>query len=310
MNHQRDISELIHAIVPPLRWSPVAWLMTMMSAVVMVACILFFCSKNDSAMVMILFALPGVVFVICLVWLHYRCQHGFFTNGILYRIFFRDIAILFADIESYSLIPIVKSSLRDKMMGKPAVYQYRITVFLKEDRPLKKVTILSFENDDRFESFLDHLRTAIARRMYDDFQKDKGFYWTPRVRVLKQGIEFLGNAKNASNRDVFIPLCELDGSRLFEVPTVRIKCKKTFWQTIETLWFIFNPLSSILTGTFQTATEENKVFHLYRAGCDEPKIVISCTSPNFHPGYDAFRRIVWESDGMDTNFTCTDWRVL
>ena len=310
MPKRRNISELEQAIVPPLRWSPVAWFFTVSATITLGICIFIACLHADSLMVGILFVVPLIAFLICLYWLQYRCQHAFYTNGILYRQFFRDTPILFADIESYSLIPVRKNSIRDSMLGKSAAFQYRIIIFLKEDCLLKKVKILTPENDYRFDSFMDHLRTAIARRLYMDFQNNKKFDWTPDVRVWEKGVEMLGNAKNASARDVFIPFFQLDKSGIEKTETTRIKYQKKFLQTIEILSLLLSPIQSFLFGTFHFVVDENKVLHLYRVGNREPEITISCTSPNFHPGYDAFRRIVWESRGMDTNYTFADWYNL
>ena len=304
MSNQRGISELNQAIVPPLRWSPIAWLMTMFAIVVLGAMIIH--TFRDTVTTAILLGLLGIVFVICLFWLQYRCNHAYYTNGILYRGFFRDYPILFADIESYTLISIKKSSFWDKSLWDkrnriPDTYQYRIKFVLLGDHVLKKVTILFPEDDYRLESFFGELRNAIFRRMVACYQNEKRFDWTPHVRVLEHGVEWTGHAHDALATDVFIPFEELDGSSLHVIPTLRGVIKNGFWRTIEVLYIILSP-TSFLTGTLRTRMNENTVLHLYRVGNPEPEIVISCMSPNFHPGYDAFRRIVWEKcHGVDTN---------
>ena len=299
MSRQRDISELNQAIVPPLRWSPIAWLLTMGAIVVLGAMIIH--TFRDTVTTAILLGLLGIVFVICLFWLQYRCNHAYYVNGILYRGFFHDYPILFADIESYSLFPIKKTSYRDKMMRKPDSFQYHIKFVLHGDHVLKKVTILFPEDDDRLESFFTELRNAIFRRMIACYQEEKRFDWTPHVRVLEHGVELTGRANDALARDVFIPFEELAGCKFRIVPTRRAVFANGFWRTIEVLYIILSP-TSFLTGTLRTRMNENTVLHLYRVGNSEPEIVISCISPNFHPGYDAFRRIVWEKcHGVDTN---------
>jgi len=298
MNRRREASELIQAIVPSVRWSPTAWLVTMFGIAVLGICV-FFLSRDEATM-LILWGLLGIGYVICLIWLQYRCVHAYYANGFLYRGFFRDAPILFEDVESYALMPIRKSSVQGGMFGTPDAYQYRITFFLKEDFPLKKVTILFAENDDYLvKSLFVELRSAIFRRMDASYQKDKKFDWTPNVRVLDEGMEWSGNAKDASERDVFIPFCDcdVDTCQFRVVPTRRARYFNGFWQTIGIMQLFLQPVSSLLTGTLRTRSEEDLVLHLFRAGGSEPEIKIFCRSPNFYPGYDAFRKIVWEKYG-------------
>ena len=301
---RRDLSELKQAIVPPVRWSGIVWLLTMLVIVALGTCIVLL-GDNWTA-ISILLGLLGIVYMFCLIWLQYRCVHAYYVNGILYRRFFGDMPVLFEDIEAYSLIPIKKTSLRDKAMGKPDTYQYRIIFYLKNEYPLNKITILFPENDYRLESFFAELQIAIFRRLYAHYQKEKWFVWTPGVRVVEQGVELTGDPKNAFARDVFIPFGDLDGGKFCLTSSCLAEYKNSFWRTIEVLLIIFSP-SSILTGTVRTGAKENKVLHIFQAGSREPDIAISCTSPNFHPGYDAFRKIVWEKRGMDMNLTHTDW---
>ena len=253
------------------------------------------CFSPDETAFYIFLGSLGICLLFCLIWLRYRCVSAYYANGFLYRSFFRNYTILFEDIESYSLIPIkIRSSYRDRMRGKPNTYQYRIIFFLKEDFPLKKVTILFPLNDDRFKLFFWELRNAVFRRMVANYQKDKRFDWMPHVHILDEGVELSGDAKDASGRDVFISFCDLDTCQIHVVPTLRERY--TRYTSGKVILLVLDSWLFI-AGTPHDRSEEHMVLHLFRAGGSEPEIMIPCRSPNFYPGYDAFRKIVWEKYG-------------
>ena len=131
MNQYRDISELSQAIVPPPRWSPMAWLTAMLVIALLMGYVIFL--PLDEGATLLLLGLLGFFYLICLVWLQYRWQNGYFTNGFLLRKFFRSVPILFEDIESYALIRIKKRSMTDMLFGKPGIQQYRIVFLLSQN---------------------------------------------------------------------------------------------------------------------------------------------------------------------------------
>lgn len=289
MTRTRDVSELERAIIPAPKWSPFAWAFSMLAIAVSMACVIFLC--RDTVTISILLGLLGIGYVICLCWLQFRCQNGYYANGLLLRKLFREVPILFDDIESYSLTRTRKTSLVTAY-GKKEVYQFRIVIFLKEDRPLKKAAILFPEDDDRLTAFFDHLQHAVAGRMIRQYQREGKFDWTPGIRIANRGVESLEGEKHARTRAVFIPFDELAGAKFREMPRTRARCANLFWRVMEIFMLLFQPISSLLFGsTVRTPMEENVVLHLYRTGNSEAEITISCLLPNFHPGYDAFRQI-------------------
>jgi len=288
----RDISELSQAIVPPPRWSPIAWLVTMLVIALLMGCVIFLPLEEGATFILV--GLLGIVYLICLVWLQYRWQNGYFTNGFLLRKFFRSVPILFEDIESYALIRIKKRSMTDMLFGKPGIQQYRIVFFLKEDCSPSKVKILFPENDSRFDPFFYYLKTAIAARMAILFQKEKQFDWTPNIRVSEGGIEWRPDLKDAMARSIFIPWNKIKGGRFREISTSRSESARAFWHFVSALEILVAPLTIAFGNIIRPSKEENMVLHIYRHGNPDPEILISCLLPNFHPGYDVFRQILFE----------------